>query len=996
MNTGQFTALLLILFTCLSGPAQAAQWQRVNIGGGGAMNIVGAGPTGTLVAGTDLAGAYIKKTSDSQWQMITPDNGVPDTHITGVAFDPSNANIILLATEGGLYRSGNAGTSFTAVDQAPASSIPYAGKYLSIAYQPSTAGNGTAATVYASRISNHNVADSKILRSDDGGNSFVYTADLIPAGAANADNIAITKIVIHPNNPDVVLALANQERQFIEAGITTLNALFMSDDRGNTWTQIALNIPEISDVAFNPVAPYHAFVASVSAPHEARVHYAVSDIASDNWQLAFTTPGYDDQYYQPVLILWPDASTPQSMRVINIDTTYHFQTEAGWRISNNSGNANGWQFSGLGESRDWAGTQNNWKLGWSRVFTILSPTLESANHTIGFDLSNPDRLLWATNQFVFGAQQVTQNNGDKTLSFENLATTGNTTAGWSSTGLDNITPFILEVNARDSDVIYAGLNDLGCTVSDDKGDSWKLCTHNTDEWEGGINADISYGGVTSALISDPKDAKTVWMFAAGDQRSPVSPLRSTDSGTNWTSFDNNWQTSQNPSTPDVYGLSLDPTSDPFARRLYVTAAGAVYKSEDSGEHWAEVYDCNAGCRVTEVAGNGTVYAGGEAGLFVSFNHGTSWSPVMHAGYIGGNFNAVIDDENQQVFNRHVWSGISGIAIDPNVPEIVYVAVFNTNNSQGVYKCDISGSINVNTDCTPTALDSAFVRDVAVDPNNAQNLFATSSSAYTSGGYIQGSTGVWRSVDGGTSWQTLNDGLDWPMAFAIVVDPNDGNIVYTGSPGGGNYRINLDEEQTPAAATLQSPSGNISNSTPTYSWNAVANASWYYIWVKDSGGIKFRRWYTASQASCGSGAGECSVTAVAPLDNGSGQWWIKTWNSAGHGPWSSPLPFDVDAPADPPPATTLQAPSGSINDSTPSYRWHAQAESSWYYLWVNDSSGNRIKRWYTAAQAGCGDGSGLCEVTPPNELADGNGRWWVLTWNSHGHGPWSSRLNFSVE
>ena len=548
---------------------------------------------------------------------------------------------------------------------------------------------------------------------------------------------------------------------------------------------------------------------------------------------------------------------------INIDTTYHFDTEAGWRIFNNSSSENSWQFSGLGKSNEWAANQNNWKLGWSKVFTILSPTLESNNHTIGFDLSNPDRLLWATNQFVFGAQQVTQNNGSKTLDFENLATTGSTTANWSSTGLDNITPFILDVNAENPNVIYAGLNDLGCTVSDDKGATWKLCIHNSDEWPSSFTSEgVSYGGVTTALVSDPGNAEIVWMFAAGDQGDPVFPMQSTTSGASWSVYDNNWQSDQNPSTPDIYGLSVDASSGTPAQRLYVTVAGAVYRSEDSGEHWDEVFACDSGCRVTEAAAGGSVvYAGGEAGLFVSFNNGATWSTVLNANQVDGHFTEFTgnDDDRPQVFSRHDWSGVSGIAIDPQVPQIVYAAVFNTDSSQGIYKCDVSGSIS----CTPLPLDSAFVRDVAIDTHNSQNLFATSSSAYTSGGFDEASTGVWRSTNGGSSWLTMNDGLDWPMAIPIVVDSTNSNRVYTGSPGGGNYRIDLDN-QVPPAATLLDPTGSISDSTPMYRWNSVENSSWHYIWIKDQSGVKFKRWYTTAQAGCSRGVGVCSVEPTAPV------------------------------------------------------------------------------------------------------------------------------------
>jgi hypothetical protein len=770
------------------------------------MNIVGGGPGGTLVAGTDLAGAYIKATPDSPWQMIAPDNGVSDTHVTGVAFDPSDANIIMLATEGGLYLSVDRGSAFSRADHSPGSSVLYGGKFLTMAYQPSIPDNGSLPTVYASRISRYNVADGKILRSDDGGNSFVQTADLIAPGNPGADNIAITKIVIHPDNPDVVLVLAGQERALVESGLNTINALYMSADKGNTWTRLAQGIANISDIAFNPVAPYHVFISSVSAEHQSRVYYAVADAGNDDWQLAFTTPAFDSEFYSPVLMLWPDSTGSRSMRVIDINSSYHFQASAGWRVFNNTDSAVGWQHQSLGQIRDWTGDESNWKMGWSRVFSILSPTLESINHTIGFDLSDPDRILWATNQFVFSADQVSQGGDRNTLQFNNLTTTGNVASGWASSGLDNITPFILDVNAQNSNVIYAGLNDLGCTVSHDKGASWKLCIHNTDSWEGSFHSAISYGGVASALISDPGDAQTVWMFAAGDQDTDVVPLRSTTSGSSWTSFLSNWEADSNPSTPDVYGLSIDPLSSMNARRLYVTVAGAVYRSEDSGQHWQEVNECNFGCRVTEVASNGSVYAGGEAGLFVSTDHGASWSTVLTGSHIGGHYTDFVDNEKQQVFDRGGWSGVSGMAIDPLNPDIIYVAVFDTGYEQGIYKCNLSGGINTDNSCLATPLHSAYVRDVAIDPSNSQNLFATSSSAYTSGGFLTGSTGVWRSTDGATSWQAFNNGLDWNMAFVIEFDPTNGNLVYTGSPGGGNYRIDLaDGESQPSL--LHAPSGN---------------------------------------------------------------------------------------------------------------------------------------------------------------------------------------------
>jgi DNA-binding beta-propeller fold protein YncE len=95
---------------------------------------------------------------------------------------------------------------------------------------------------------------------------------------------------------------------------------------------------------------------------------------------------------------------------------------------------------------------------------------------------------------------------------------------------------------------------------------------------------------------------------------------------------------------------------------------------------------------------------------------------------------------------------------------------------------------------------------------------------------------------------------------------------------------------PGAATLISPSGSISTSTPTYTWNALPTATWYYLWVSDSTASgKIQQWYPADQAGCSSGTGTCAITPSVTLAPGACQWWIQTRNSGGDGPWSSPCP-----------------------------------------------------------------------------------------------------------
>jgi photosystem II stability/assembly factor-like uncharacterized protein len=69
------------------------------------------------------------------------------------------------------------------------------------------------------------------------------------------------------------------------------------------------------------------------------------------------------------------------------------------------------------------------------------------------------------------------------------------------------------------------------------------------------------------------------------------------------------------------------------------------------------------------------------------------------------------------------------------------------------------------------LTDDFMRDVAVLPSDPDRLFAATSSALYSGGYDPASRGVLQSTDGGQTWVPFNEGLAWPFASVLLVDPN---------------------------------------------------------------------------------------------------------------------------------------------------------------------------------------------------------------------------------
>jgi inhibitor of cysteine peptidase len=216
----------------------------------------------------------------------------------------------------------------------------------------------------------------------------------------------------------------------------------------------------------------------------------------------------------------------------------------------------------------------------------------------------------------------------------------------------------------------------------------------------------------------------------------------------------------------------------------------------------------------------------------------------------------------------------------------------------------------------------------------------------------------------------------------------------GASGNGPWSNSMSFTVPPGQATLISPSGTISTSTPAYSWNAVPGSTWYYLYVNDSKGTRITSWYSASQAGCAGGTGTCTVSPGTVLATGSGVWWVQTYGSNGYGPWSNSMAFTVPAPPSPG-KVTLVSPSGTISTATPLYTWNADPNSTWYLLYVNDSTGNKISNWYSASQAGCSGGTGTCSIEPGTVLAPGSATWWIQSYGAAGNGPWSNGMTFTV-
>jgi len=235
--------------------------------------------------------------------------------------------------------------------------------------------------------------------------------------------------------------------------------------------------------------------------------------------------------------------------------------------------------------------------------------------------------------------------------------------------------------------------------------------------------------------------------------------------------------------------------------------GGVWKTDDAGESWVNITDGqfqvgSVGAIAVAPSDANVIYVGtGSAeprgntspgiGMYRSTDAGKTWS------HIG------LDEAGQ----------IGKIQVHPNDPDVVFVAavgnLFGNNEQRGVFRSSDGGD---NWEKVLFVNDSTGVVDIALNPGNPRILFATAWRAqrlpWT---MISGSEdgAVYRSKDGGDSWQKLTAGLPQGIigkaglaispanpdrVWAIIEADGDEGGVYRSDNGGDSWRQLTSEKQ----------------------------------------------------------------------------------------------------------------------------------------------------------------------------------------------------------
>ena len=105
---------------------------------------------------------------------------------------------------------------------------------------------------------------------------------------------------------------------------------------------------------------------------------------------------------------------------------------------------------------------------------------------------------------------------------------------------------------------------------------------------------------------------------------------------------------------------------------------------------------------------------------------------------------------------------------------------------------------------------------------------------------------------------------------------------------------------PGAALPLLPSGEVTDTTIAFSWQAAPESTWYLFWLSKATSTVYEpalvmeQWYTAEQAGCANG-GVCTVTLTPLIGAGSHFWYVQTWGGGAAGPWSTGKMFVMRNP-----------------------------------------------------------------------------------------------------
>jgi photosystem II stability/assembly factor-like uncharacterized protein len=252
----------------------------------------------------------------------------------------------------------------------------------------------------------------------------------------------------------------------------------------------------------------------------------------------------------------------------------------------------------------------------------------------------------------------------------------------------------------------------------------------------------------------------------------------------------------------------------------ISAQSSAVETAISHLQYRSIGPANMGGRIADIAvveSKPQVFYIGAAtgGVWKTENHGTSWTPLFDNESTGSIGDVTVHQANPNL----VWVGsgepqnrqsspwgngvykstdagktwthmgleatkhVGRILIHPRNPDIVYVAavgdLWSPNEERGVYRTEDGGQT---WERVLYVDENTGAIDLAMDPGDPNTLFAAMYQRRRTGWGFNGGgpgSGLYRTLDGGESWSELTEGLPQGEKGRIGVDVfrQDGNVVF---------------------------------------------------------------------------------------------------------------------------------------------------------------------------------------------------------------------------
>lgn len=474
-------------------------------------------------------GIFVSRDSGDTWQHVAAGAGLPNAPATDVALDPSNPRTIYAAigdifggASNGIYRSTNGGASFSRL----AGGLPASIGRITLALSPSNPRRIYAQLVNPSSSSGGSAGTLGVYRTDDGGSTWNAIAGA-PSHQATYGWYLCTSVV-HPTSPDTLLI----------GGLTC----HRSTNSGSSWTTVTPPHVDLHALEFDAAR-------RLVCGNDGGVHRS-SDLGT-RWDSLNATLGLI-QFYAGISI---DPSNPLTLwGGLQDNGSVKRTTERGWiSVLGGDGGYTSIDSTGARVFVEYQGTGNLFRSVNGSSFQQSSSGISGRNCFLPPHEVHPGNPM----HMIYGTERVFRStNGGTSWS----AIGGDLTGGGSAAIR------ALAWSPSNERVIWAATNDGRVQVTEDLGQTWRLCLTGVPGWP----------RTTRELAVHPTDPQRAWLAVSSFG---VDQVRATsDAGRTWRSIDG--------TLPDVPAntIAVDIGSGEPAI-LYLGTDQGVWRSIDDGRSW---------------------------------------------------------------------------------------------------------------------------------------------------------------------------------------------------------------------------------------------------------------------------------------------------------------------------------------------------------------------------------------------------------------------------